>query len=324
MREASEALVGVLNGVNVRSFVPAAVGVVGLGAVGASIGLALRRDGMLVVGHDSLPRHARAAIDLGAVSKLSVGLSGFADCGAIFVAVPPHDIVEVARRLLDATRATVVDVGSVKGGIAEALRHPRFVPSHPIRGTHLSGPSAGTEDLFSGATWAVCPTAATSNTSLNVAEALIRRMGARPLRLAPGEHDRLVARTSHLPHVAATALVHVVGGRNGTSASRLIGEGFLDTTRVARAAPSLWADITLHNRSEVSESIAELIDRLHEVQAAIDAGDHRAVLAFFAHAGRLMEHLPSARRTPASATRAVGRISPVLSVGRPRAAFWSG
>jgi prephenate dehydrogenase len=265
------------------------VGIVGLGAVGTSIGLALRATGEVTIGFDTSSRHLEQSMELGAIGAKAPGLHGFARCRAIFVAVPPGDVVEVSRAVLEASDAVVIDVASVKTEIANAIRSPRFVPSHPLRGTHLSGPAAGRRDLFVGATWAVCPCTWTCIDRVAIAEDLIRKMGAEPLRLDAAEHDAVMATTSHLPHVAASGLVHVLGARDQALARRMVGRGFLDTTRIARASPALWADITLHNRAEVSESITELVDRLQAVKAAITQGDAQGVMEFFSEAHRLME-----------------------------------
>lgn len=293
---------------------PAApVGIVGLGAVGTSIGLALRAAGEATMGFDTSSRHLEQSIDLGAIGTRSPTLEDFACCKAVFVAVPPAEVVRVSQRLLKITDATVLDVASVKGPISIAIRDRRFVPSHPLRGTHLSGPSAGRKDLFTGGVWAVCPTPWTCPLRLTMAEDLIRRMGAEPLRLDAAEHDAVIAATSHLPHVAASTLVHVLSTHDQSLAGRMVGNGFLDTTRIARANPSLWADITLHNRAEVSGSISEMVDRLEAIREAIEEGDRDRVLAFFADACRLMEEsLP-----PHSRLRTVPRKLRKSSSGLP-------
>jgi prephenate dehydrogenase len=299
------------------------VGIVGLGAVGTSIGLALRAAGEATMGFDTSIRHLEQSMDRGAIGAKSTALEAFGCCKAVFVAVPPGKVVAVSRRLLEITDATVVDVASVKAAISNAIRHPRFVPSHPLRGTHLSGPSAGRKDLFIGGVWAVCPTGCTCPNRLTMAESLIRRMGAEPLRLDAAEHDAVMAATSHLPHVAASTLVHVLGNRDPATARRMVGGGFLDTTRIARASPSLWADITLHNRTEVSGSISEMVNRLEEIKEAIDKGDRERVLAFFGDAYRLMEDSLPQPQVPPRARR-VRPVSGVFSMRNRRRALVAG
>jgi prephenate dehydrogenase len=284
---------------------PTTVGIVGLGAVGASIGLALAR-GRRTLGVDTSAENLQEAVRLGAISRPCRDLSELEGCRTIFVAVPPGSVVEVSRQLLAVTSSTIVDVASVKSQIARSVTSSRFVPSHPLAGTHLGGPGAARADLFAGATWAVCPGLRTSRRRLLATEGLIRSMGAEPLRMEAAEHDSVVASTSHLPHVVASGLVHVLGRHDRGVSRRLVGPGFLDTTRIARANPDLWAEITLRNRSEVGRSIDEIVERLNSFKEAIGNGNRQEVLEYFADATRLLEScLPIARRAAPPATAKV-------------------
>ncbi|MDQ4142808.1 MAG: prephenate dehydrogenase/arogenate dehydrogenase family protein [Actinomycetota bacterium] len=294
----------------------APVGIVGVGAVGTSIGLALRGGGEVTIGFDASPRHLEQSRDMGAIRVMASGFEELSACKAIFIAVPPREVVPVSRVLLEVGGGAVIDVASVKGEIADAVRDPRFVPSHPLRGTHLSGPSAGRKDLFVGAAWVVCPTSWTCLKQVAAAEDLIRKMGAEPLRLDPDRHDAVMATTSHLPHVVASCLVHALGRVDRGLAGRMVGGGFLDTTRIARANPALWADIGIRNRQELADAITELVNRLQAVKAALGEGDAQQVLAFFSEARGLMDDLfpEGVHVTPRSKRRElVGVLSP-----RPR------
>lgn len=288
------------------------VGIVGLGAVGASIGLALRAAGRTTVGMDTSPENLSEAVRIGAITRICQRTEELAACRTVFVAVPPGTVIEVSNLLLGTTGATVVDVASVKSQIARAISSPRFVPSHPLAGTHLSGPAGARKDMFQGATWAICPGHTTSRTRLIMTENLISSMGAEPLRMDADDHDAVLASTSHLPHVAASGLVHVLAALDPSVAGRLVGTGFLDTTRIARSNPNLWADITLHNRMEVSRSIGAMVDRLQSVKEAISDGNREGVLAFFADACRLIEDSLPACRPPAGAatTRVISFRTP--------------
>lgn len=289
------------------------VGIVGLGAMGTSIGLALKSAGVTTVGFDVCPANLLRALELGAIGRGLSGMAPFAGCGEIFVAVPPAQVIPVARELLQSTRATVIDIASVKADIAQAIRHPRFVPSHPLRGTHLTGPDAARKDLFAGGIWVLCPNEDTSRRGLAAVESLVRKMGAESLKMDPGKHDVLIATTSHLPHLAASGLVHVLGNRDPI-ARRLVSGGFLDTTRIARSNPQLWADIAMHNRGELSRSLDELIELLAGVKRALKGQDSEGLTAFFTDANRLMEKgLPVTSRTSHEGPRGVRERIQVLS-----------
>ncbi len=295
------------------------VGIVGLGAMGTSIGLALRSAGVSTLGFDVSRAHLREGLALGAIGRELSDLESFDGCAEqVFVAVPPAQVIPVAKRLLQSTGATIIDVTSVKAEIAEAIRHPRFVPSHPLRGTHLTGPTAAKKDLFLGAVWVVCPNDSTSRREVAATEALIKMMGAEPLQMSPKEHDILIATTSHLPHLAASGLVHVLRKRNPL-ACRLVSGGFLDTTRIARSNPHLWADITMHNRVELSDSIDELIESLARVRVALAKQDSEKVFAFFSDAYRLMENdLPASAGNKKESPRVQVRTPPVSAGHRHR------
>ena len=293
------------------------VGIVGLGAMGTSIGLALRSANVETLGFDASAGNLQEAFEMGAIDGAACGLGSFECCRVVFVAVPPGQVVEVAQTLLGITGASIVDVASVKGDIARAVTHPRFVPSHPIRGTHLSGPTAAKSNLFTGAVWAMCPTGFTSARGLNAVEGLIRLMGAEPLRMSAGDHDRMIATASHLPHVAASSLVHVLGKRDPL-AFRLVAGGFTDTTRIARANPDLWAEITMFNRAAVSPAIDDLIELLTRVKAALGRQDRKAMLAFFSEACSSVEKwLPPRIEKDAVALADVSAGTPALNRGRP-------
>jgi prephenate dehydrogenase len=292
---------------------PRMVGIVGLGAIGASIGLSLRGEGLKTVGFDVSRANLREARELGAIAEEQPSVEGLGGCGEIFVAVPPGVVVATVEQLLRATRATIVDVASVKAEIASAVSNPRFVPSHPLRGTHLSGPSAARSDLFAGGMWVVCPTEHTSPAAAAAVGKLIALMGAEALHMTPEEHDAMVATTSHLPHVTASSLVHVLGNRDPV-ARRLVAGGFLDTTRIARGNPDLWAQITMHNRHEVSGSIDELIDRLAGVKAALARQDSEELREFFSRACRMMEDGLPVSLHKRAAPRSLPAVSRFMSV----------
>lgn len=283
------------------------VGIVGLGAIGTSIGLSLNRAGIRAVGLDVSSAHLEKAVRRGAIERAVPELERLGSCDPVFVAVPPSEVPGVAGPLLATGDATVVDVASVKAGIAAGVRNPNFVPSHPLRGTHLTGPEAARVDLFDGGVWVICSDRSTPAGRIQRLEHLVRRMGALPVRLTPAEHDSYLAVTSHLPHLVASSLVHLLGRRDPI-ARALVGTGFLDTTRVARANPALWADIAINNHSELSCALDELIGVLASVSSALRSRDARAVEGFFSQAAQLAGGLPALPMPePATRTRTAAR-----------------
>ncbi|MCA1946621.1 MAG: prephenate dehydrogenase/arogenate dehydrogenase family protein [Armatimonadetes bacterium] len=266
-------------------------GIIGLGLIGSSLGLALRRSGLFdrVVGYDLNERTGRQALGFGCVDSVVHSIGEAARCGRVFVAVPPSavrpclDAIEAAR-----TPETLVsDCVSVKGTVADwvAAKQDRAawtVGGHPMAGNEGQGPEAADEELFRGATWVLVPFG--REAPVDEFDRIVRSIGARPVVLGADEHDRAVAVTSHLPHILASCLVH-------TSAD--LGEAFVsagswrDLTRVAGANPPLWQQILVANRRRILAAMDEMERQLTEVRSALEANDAEAVRAFLEEARQL-------------------------------------
>ncbi len=174
------------------------------------------------------------------------------------------------------------DAGSVKSTVVadlEAILGPNFVGSHPIAGSERSGLAAARVDLFAGAPCVVTPTPRSHPEAINDVEDLWRSVGCRVSRLTPEAHDDALARTSHLPHLTASALVAAVTSGHPDLMS-LVGPGFRDSTRVAMGSADLWTGILLANRSAVASSVAELREILHNVEAMLTSGDEESLRQF--------------------------------------------
>jgi prephenate dehydrogenase len=265
------------------------IGIAGLGAVGASIGRDLVRNGWDCTGFDINTDHMAKAVDAGAVTRCVPFLAGLAGCDAIFLSVPPGRVVDVAAGLRSASQATLIDVASAKSYLAVGIDDPRFVLSHPMRGTNLSGPDAAREGLFRGAAWAITPLAATSPDSLAFAEQLIRSTGAMPVLMDPWTHDRICARISHLPHVLSSALVLAALSQEFTEARMLAGASFYEQTRFAAVNPTLWFEIVTSNKEEIVQALTEYMTRLENFLRDLKDGDDTAVEAFFCTAAHLIQ-----------------------------------
>lgn len=267
---------------------PLRIGIVGLGAVGASLGLALQRAGHVCSGFDVNPTHMRKALHRGAVNRAVDRLSDLAKCDAIFLCVPPGRVKEVRASLRTCSEATLIDVASAKSFLA-GTHDPRFVLSHPMRGSNLSGPDAAKEGLFEGGTWVITPLEETSPESLLTAEDLIRSTGAVPVRMDPQTHDRICARISHLSHVLSSALALTCLSQESTLAHLLAGASFRDMTRIARGNPLLWRDVLITNKEAVVPVLMDFIERLQGFAQALQTLNIPAVEAFFCDAADLVD-----------------------------------
>jgi prephenate dehydrogenase len=233
------------------------VGVAGLGLVGGSLARALRQAGYRVIGVDraSVVRRARAEGAI-AAGRTDVRRAA-AEADVLVLAAPPAANRALLRRLAPFRRLVVTDVGSVKAPIvreASRLGLRRFVGGHPIAGSERSGFAASRPDLFRGHAWALVPGADAD--AFRVVRALVRATGARPVAIGAEEHDRVLAYLSHVPQIAAWALLAAARG-DGPTRRRLglAGPGFRDMTRLARSPRGLWREILGENRREVTRAL---------------------------------------------------------------------
>jgi prephenate dehydrogenase len=204
--------------------------------------------------------------------------------------VPVDRLAETARAAAPglAPDCTVTDVGSVKSAVVGELEkvfstHGNFVGSHPMCGSEASGLAAARADLYENALCVVTPTARSKPEAVVRTEDFWKSVGCRVQRMAPDAHDRAAALVSHVPHVAAAALVNLLTEENRETAALCAG-GFRDTTRVASGSPDLWAAILCQNRRETEHALQKLSGILEAFQAAVKADDLRGVATLLAQA----------------------------------------
>jgi prephenate dehydrogenase len=250
------------------------VGVAGLGLVGGSLVQGLAAAGADVAGYDADPRAVGAAARAGlAVAEDVAALAR--SCDVVVVAVPPAATPEVVAAALDADADVIVaDACSVKVPIVrEVGPRERFVPAHPLAGSAAAGWGASSPELLRDAVWAVCPGA--SIDALCAVSDALDPLRTRFVACTPEEHDEAVARTSHVPHLVATALAGLPG--ESPLAAALSGGALRDMTRTAAADEALWLEILLANRGPALAALADLREGLDGLAAALEAGDEAAL-----------------------------------------------
>lgn len=267
---------------------PMRVGIVGLGLIGTSIGLGLRKWASVyeIYGHDGLPEHESIAAQTGAVD-VCIPLEKIAQCDLVFVAVPP-DAVIATLSFIEKFRgeATIVsDCAGVKSEIARWAR-PRgrrhwLVPGHPMGGTEHSGPAHGDPDMFAGKAWILTPPRNGGQTAYYTVEAAVKALGAIPIRVEAGDHDAQIALVSHLPHILAAALL-IQADRPAVRVPS--GGSWRDATRVGGSNPELWTQLTASNRKEVIRALNGLIKELTGVRSALYRRNLPWMRTFFARA----------------------------------------
>ncbi len=269
------------------------VTVIGVGLLGGSLGLALRGRGLAGcirgVGHRR--SSLEAALQRGAIDTAHEDLAeGVADADLIVVCTP----AAVALAQLSDIRAhcradtVITDVASTKSRICAAGRTlwpspSRFVGSHPMAGSEKSGPEHAVATLYEGSVTFVERAAGHDPEAHAMVRALWEALGSRTVEIAPDDHDAVVARTSHIPHIAAACLALLAAEQPGARAAA--GGGFRDTTRVAAGRPEIWRDICLTNAEPIGAGLDALSKLIADVAEAIGQGDAAALEAFFQRAG---------------------------------------
>lgn len=265
------------------------VAIIGVGLIGGSIGMALRRSGLArtVIGVEpEWPRvmaaHAAGAIDFPGIiwDKCTV----VADL--VIISTPVGHILEIVEDVLAWVEpgTVVTDVGSTKSAIVRQAGNNRFfVGGHPMTGSERAGVEAARADLFDGATWALTPTPHTDPQALTVVEKLAQTMGAKTLTLTAEAHDAMTAVTSHLPHALASSLMRQAAGLRETypDVVRLSAGSFADGTRVAASSPEIWRDVCLSNKDALLNALNNFRGQLGVLEAALTAGDGEALEKFF-------------------------------------------
>ncbi len=290
------------------------IGIVGVGLVGGSIGLAARTrwPGIRVVGFDR-KEVVREAMGLGAITDRADAMSALAgESDLIILAAPIAQNLERFGELAPIVNpATVVtDVGSTKRGIvAAADAQPRvsFVGGHPLGGAATSGVSAARDHLFRGRPWILTPSGSHTTKPLERLERFVRGLGALPSLLSAEAHDRLMAFVSHLPQVTASALLHTIGAAVGEPGLALSGPGLADTTRLASSPPGIWRDILAANADYVEEALEGLGRELDAVRRGLETSGRIPELFTSAMQWRRSLRLVGEARPPADGAAAAQR-----------------
>ena len=281
------------------------VAIIGVGLIGGSLGMILKRDGLAdaVVGVGRRIENLKTAVELGAIDRyVSDAKDGVRDADLVILATP----VDTYERHLKEwgaclkPGAIVSDVGSVKGALVEQVEKllpntVRFVGAHPIAGKEKTGVAAGSVTLFKSARCILTPTKRTDPQALQAIRALWETAGSIVLTMDPILHDKVLGAVSHLPHVAAFALINALTEvQQSTPELDLLaysGGGLRDTTRIAASSPEMWRDIFLWNRDNLVVQIETYERHLQRLKQFIQAGDGPAIEQELARAKKVREQL---------------------------------
>lgn len=269
--------------------------IVGVGLIGGSAALAARARGVVdrIVGVDRSVGVLEKAVRLGVIDEATGDLAaGVARADLVLFGTPVDRIAELvlAAALHCRSGTLLTDVGSTKAAIVRAVsnRLPSFVAGHPLAGSEKHGPEHATANLFQDRLVVLTPGADTSTAAVDRVSLFWQALGARVRRMCAEEHDRALALTSHLPHLAASALAGILP----PELIDLTATGFRDTTRLAAGLPRLWEAILLVNRDWLLAALDDLIAQLHLFRQALADQDRDALVRLLEAGKRVRDALP--------------------------------
>lgn len=266
--------------------------IVGLGLIGGSIAMALRRSGWVVTGQDLDPFVTEMAIKQSVISGSEPD-----NPQIVFIATPSQYVASIAQSFLVANsdpELIVTDVAGVKESIVEAVNDARFVGGHPMAGSEMKGLEGSRQDLFDSATWVLTPTDQTPADTYARLHAVVASMGAAPLALPAQVHDRLVAMASHVPHLVAGALMNEAShmAESDGALLRLAAGGFRDMTRISAGEPEIWPNVLFDNQAAVVDGLDRVIGRLQRIRQVISHHDRESLLTELSKAAVARRDLP--------------------------------
>ncbi|MCK4873408.1 MAG: prephenate dehydrogenase/arogenate dehydrogenase family protein [Phycisphaerales bacterium] len=260
------------------------LGIIGVGLIGGSLGLAAKARGAAsrVIGCAPASEHetilASGAVDAVYSDWHELAMSS----DIVVIAAPPVTTISLIPQVLDVSEGVVSDVCSVKepvmGAAARASQPNRFVGAHPMTGSHQRGADAARADLFDGCTVVLTPTEATDAHSRHVIETLWMSVGATVITMSADAHDRAVARVSHGVHALAAVAASL--SRDDQTALRLASTGYRDTTRIASSDPDMWAEILLLNAPAICRVLDDAADELAGLRCLLQRGNRADLRAW--------------------------------------------
>lgn len=270
--------------------------IIGVGLIGGSLARALRAAGQVeqIVGCGRGRENLELGVELGVIDTYTHEVSeAVAGADMVFVSVPLGAMRNVFEQMNGhlGTEAVVTDGGSAKGSVindfyAVCSEHTQqFVPGHPIAGTEHNGVEASFAELYQNRRVIITPTAASSADATRRVTEMWQACGAEVVEMAVDHHDRVLAATSHLPHMLAFGLVDALARmEEHEEIFRYAAGGFRDFTRIASSNPTMWRDICISNGTALSRMISSFADELHALADSVEKGDGERLLEIFQRA----------------------------------------
>ncbi len=289
------------------------VALIGLGLIGSSLSHVMRRDGLTehIAGFARSSATRVKAVELGLVDSMhESAAAAVAGADLVILCTPVGTYGDLAGEIAPALKpgATLTDVGSVKGAVVRDVAphvpaQVHFIPGHPIAGTEQSGPESGFATLFSGRWCILTPPPGADEAAVETLRAFWQACGSHVDVMDVDHHDRVLAITSHLPHLIAYNIVATAADLEEVTDSEVIkysAGGFRDFTRIAASDPTMWRDVFLNNRGAVLEMLGRFSEDLSALQRAIRWGDGETLFNLFTRAREIRRGIIAAGQDTSS------------------------
>lgn len=273
------------------------IGIIGLGLIGGSIAKAIKKvhvQNSYIIGYDLKTVDTKAAFAEGVLDAIAPNAtSSFANCAVIFICTPVMYTAEIVKNLIPylPNDCIITDVGSTKYHLVLEIdeiikasgKRLYYVGGHPMAGSEKFGYAAATAHLFENAYYMLTPMGDTPDFILFILQKLIERIGAIPLILSASYHDFATANISHLPHIIASSLVHLVRENDGDNRHlhALAAGGFKDITRIASSNADIWASICLSNKPQIQKVFDSYMSILNKFSLILEKGSETELYSFF-------------------------------------------
>lgn len=269
--------------------------IAGLGLIGASMALGIKRDhpDYEILGYNRSQASRDIALERGIIDRATDDFASFAPLAdVIILTLPIKQTIAFIQELagLDLKEGVIIsDAGSTKAAIVEvaeeylAGKPVRFVGAHPMAGSHKTGAASADVNLFENAYYIFTPSSLTSSDTIEEMKDLLSGLHARFIEIDAKEHDRVTSQISHFPHILASGLMEqtAVYAQEHEMTRRFAAGGFRDMTRIAESEPGMWTSILLSNRETILERIEDFKERLDEIGQAISKGEEEQIWNFF-------------------------------------------
>lgn len=276
--------------------------IIGMGLIGGSLGLALRESPHVesIAGFDQDEAACDLAVAIGAIDQKTGLREGAKEADVVIICTPLRAYKFIIEQIAPVLKpgSLITDVGSTKVKVMELFASlpagVHAIGGHPMAGAEIQGIAGADRYLFENAVYILTAKSDTPQEMVRVLENVLASTGARIKHMEAARHDELVAMVSHIPHMAAVALVGLTEGRQ--EELMLAAGGFRDTTRIASSNPDLWEDIAFSNREPIIRQLNALGERLNELKKALEAGDRESLKGQLEKAKNIRDSIPKLRK----------------------------